>query len=137
MAKMSKSEANAKSRILILDGPDDVRKKIKSAMTDSEPTVRYDWDEKPGISNLLEIMSGATGRSIDELTNEYGDGGYGTFKEAVAESVVEMLAPVRAAYSRLDDGEVARIMRKGALDARTKAEGYQQAVRKAVGLDEV
>ena len=135
--KMSKSEQNEKSRILILDSPDSIRKKIKSAVTDSEPTVRYDWDAKPGVSNLLEIMSAASGRTIDDLVAEYGDRGYGVFKEAVADAVVETLAPVRAAYARLDDSEVARIMRKGALDARTRAEGYQQAVRKAVGLDEV
>ncbi len=136
-AKMSKSDPNEKSRILILDSPDAIRAKVKSAVTDSEPTVRFDWEAKPGISNLLEIMSGATGTTIDSLVAEYGDGGYGRFKEAVAEAVVDSLAPVRAAYARLDDAEVARIMRKGALDARTKAEGYQQAVRKAVGLDAV
>ncbi|MCP3974814.1 MAG: tryptophan--tRNA ligase [bacterium] len=133
-AKMSKSAPNEKSRVLILDSPDVIRKKIKSAVTDSEPTVRYDWDEKPGISNLLEIMSGCTDRSVDDLVSEYADSGYGVFKEAVAEAVVTKLAPIRSAYQQLDDREVARLMQKGALDARTRAEGFAQEIRKVTGL---
>ncbi len=133
-AKMSKSHPNERSRVLILDSPDVIRKRIKSAVTDSEPTVRYDWDAKPGISNLLEIMSGCTGRSVDELAAEFRDSGYGAFKEAVAESVVNRLAPVRSAFQQLDDREVARIMQKGALDARTRAEGFQQEIRRVTGL---
>jgi tryptophanyl-tRNA synthetase len=134
-SKMSKSDKNPKSRIDLLDSPEEIRKKIMSAVTDSEPTVRYDPAEKPGISNLLEIMSACTGRSIDDLVDEYADGGYGAFKEAVADAIVAELAPIRAAYEQLDDDEVARIMQRGALDARTRAEGFQQEVRDAVGLD--
>jgi len=133
-AKMSKSHPNEKSRVLILDTPDIIRKKIKSAVTDSEPTVRYDWDAKPGISNLLEIMSGFTGRSVDDLVAEYGGAGYGVFKEAVAEAVIGGLAAVRSAYQQLDDREVARLMQKGALDARTRAEGFQNEIRRVTGL---
>ena len=133
-SKMSKSHPNAKSRVLILDSPDEIRKKIKSAVTDSEPTVRYDWDEKPGVSNLLEIMSGMSGSAIEDLVDEYATTGYGVFKEAVAESVIERLAPIRSAYMQLDDREVARIMQKGALDARTRAEGFQQEIRRVTGL---
>ncbi len=134
MAKMSKSDPNERSRVLILDSPDVIRKKIKSAVTDSEPTVRYDWDAKPGVSNLLEIMAACTDRSVEDLAAEYADSGYGVFKEAVAEAVIAELAPIRANYQHLIDAEVARVMNKGALDARTKAEGYQQQVRAAVGL---
>ena len=133
-AKMSKSDPNPKSRIDVLDSPDEVRKKIMSAVTDSEPTVRFDRAEKPGISNLLEIMSACTGRSIDDLAEEYADGGYGVFKEAVADAIIAELAPIRSTYQNLDDAEVARILQRGALDARTKAEAYQQEVRDAVGL---
>jgi tryptophanyl-tRNA synthetase len=136
-SKMSKSDANVKSRINIVDGADDIRRKVKSAVTDSDPDVRFDWDAKPGVSNLLEIMADCTGRSTDELVDEYGASGYGRFKEVVAEAIVAELAPVRARFNELEDAEVARIMQKGALDARTKAEGYQQMVRKAVGLDAV
>jgi len=133
-AKMSKSDPNEKSRVLILDSPDVVRKKIKSAVTDSDPEVRFDREAKPGISNLLEIMSSCTGRTIDDLVAEYADGGYGKFKEAVAEAVIAELAPIRSAHQHLDDADVARIMRRGALDARTKAEGFQQIARQATGL---
>jgi tryptophanyl-tRNA synthetase len=136
-AKMSKSDPNPRSRILITDSADEIRKKVKSAVTDSDPDVRYDWDDKPGISNLLEIMADCTGRTIDDLVTEHGSGGYGRFKEVVAEAVIAELAPVRRRFEELDDAEVARLMQKGALDARTQAEGYQQQVRKAVGLDAV
>lgn len=133
-AKMSKSDPDDASRILVLDGPDTIRTRIKRSVTDSGSEVRYDWEEKPGISNLLEIMALFTGTAIPDLEAEYGSGGYGRFKEAVAEAVIDGLAPIRAAYRSLDDAEVERLMQRGALDARTKAEGYQQKVRKRVGL---
>jgi tryptophanyl-tRNA synthetase len=133
-SKMSKSDPNEKSRVLILDSPDVVRKKIKSAVTDSDPEVRFDPKNKPGISNLLEIMASCTDRPIDDLVEEYATGGYGKFKEAVAEAVIAELAPIRSAFQNLEDGDVARVMRRGALDARTKAEGYQQIARQATGL---
>ncbi len=133
-AKMSSSDANPKNRINLDDSPDVIRKKVKSAVTDSDPTVRYDIAEKPGISNLLEIMSATTGRSVDDLAAEYATGGYGRFKEAVAEAIVAELASIRASLQNLDDAEVARLLQKGALDARTRAERHQQDVRDAVGL---
>jgi tryptophanyl-tRNA synthetase len=136
-SKMSKSEQNERSRILIMDSPDEIRRKVKSAVTDSDPDVRYDWDAKPGISNLLEIMSGCTGREIKDLVDEFSSGGYGKFKEAAAEAVVNELAPVRARYHDVELPDVARLMQRGALDARTKAEGYQREVRRAVGLDSI
>jgi tryptophanyl-tRNA synthetase len=133
-AKMSKSDANEKSRVLLLDPPDLVRRKIRGAVTDSEASVRFDWEEKPGVSNLLEIMSAATGRPIPDLSDEYDVSGYGVFKDAVADAVDEVLAPIRNAYADLDDGEVAAVMAKGAETARHQAEGYQRQVRAAVGL---
>jgi tryptophanyl-tRNA synthetase len=133
-AKMSKSDPDESSRILVLDEPEVIRKRIKRAVTDSGRDVRYDWEEKPGISNLIEIMSLFTGTTIDEIEAEYADAGYGTFKDAVAEAVVAGLAPIRSAFLNLDNAEVERLMQKGALDARTRAEGFQQSVRKRVGL---
>ncbi len=130
-------EPNDRSRVLVLDSPDVIRKKVKSAVTDSDPEVRYDREHKAGISNLLEIMAACTGRSTDDLVEEYGSGGYGRFKEAVAEAVIAELAPLRSAYEQLDDAEVARLMQKGALDARTKAEGYQNEIRKLTGLNPI
>ena len=132
--KMSKSEGSAKSRVLLLDSADVIRSKIKSARTDSEPTVRYDWNDKPGVSNLLEIMSASTGEPIPKLADEWATAGYGRFKEAVAEALIADLGPLRTAYQRLDDKEVARLLQRGALDARTQAERYQVQVREAVGL---
>jgi len=133
-AKMSKSDPDEASRILVLDEPDMIRKRLKRAVTDSETDVRYDWANKPGVSNLIEIMSLFTGAAIETIESEYGTGGYGKFKDAVAESVIAGLAPLRSSYQQMDDAEVARLMQRGALDARTKAEGFQQAVRKRVGL---
>jgi len=136
-AKMSKSDPNDRSRILLLDSPDDIVRKVKSAVTDSEPEVRFDWEVKPGISNLLEIMSDCTGTPVADLVDTYANAGYGRFKDAVAEAVVATVDPIRRRYRNLEDGEVTRVMQRGALDARTKAEGYQQQVRKAVGLARV
>ena len=135
-AKMSKSDPNQRSRVLLLDPPDLVRKKIRAAVTDSEPTVRFDWDDKPGVSNLLEIMSAATGTAIPVLVDTYDTAGYGRFKDAVADAVDEVLHPIRAAYADLDDAEVASVMDKGAETARDQAEGYQRQARVAVGLAE-
>ena len=133
-SKMSKSDPDETSRILILDDPDTITKKIKRAVTDSGSEVRYDWEDKPGVSNLIEILSLFTGQSIAGIEVDYGTAGYGTFKGVVAEAIIEGLAPVRRAYMDLDDAEVDRLMRRGALDARTKAEGFQAEVRKRVGL---
>jgi tryptophanyl-tRNA synthetase len=133
-SKMSKSDPDEASRILVLDDPDTIRKRLKRAVTDSEAEVRYDWEAKPGISNLIEIMALFTGNSVESIESEFGTGGYGAFKDAVAESVVAGLAPLRNAYEDLDEADVSRLMQRGALDARTRAEGFQQSVRKRVGL---
>ena len=134
ISKMSKSDPDEGSRILILDDPDTIRQRLKRAVTDSGSDVRYDWEEKPGVSNLMEILSLFTGTDIHSIEAEYGEAGYGAFKEVVAEAVVEGLAPVRRAYQDLDDADVARLMQQGASDAGTRAEGLQQKVRELVGL---
>jgi len=133
-SKMSKSDSDEGSRILILDDPDVIRKRLKRAVTDSGRDVRFDWAEKPGVSNLIEILSLFTGMDIPAIESEYGEAGYGTFKDVVAEAVIEGLAPVRQAYRDLDDAEVTRLMQRGTLDARTRAEGYQARVRELFGL---
>ena len=133
-SKMSKSDPDETSRILILDDPDMIRAKLKRAVTDSETEVRYDWESKPGVSNLIEILSLMTGRTVADIEQEHGAGGYGSFKEAVAEAVVDGLAPIRSSYGEMTDDEVKRIMQRGALDARTRAEGLARQVRRKVGL---
>ncbi|MBT8193814.1 MAG: tryptophan--tRNA ligase [Acidimicrobiia bacterium] len=133
-SKMSKSDPNLGSRILLLDDPDTVRKKIGRAVTDSGSGIEYDWDNKPGITNLLEILSLFTDTAVDALVEEHHDKQYGAFKQLVAEAVVDGLAPIRSAYSSLEDAEVSRLMNKGALDARSSAEKYQVGVREKLGL---
>lgn len=133
-AKMSKSDASSGGYVLLTDEPDVVVKKVKSAVTDSERYVEYDWEKKPGISNLLELASFFSGRSIDSLVEEYHDGGYGPFKQAVADVVVEGLTPIRTRFKSFDDADVQRIMQKGALEARQRSEAEMQSVRRKVGL---
>ncbi|MPZ52422.1 MAG: tryptophan--tRNA ligase [Acidimicrobiia bacterium] len=133
-AKMSKSDPSQASRIDLLDEPDTIRKKIRSSVTDSGREVSYDWENKAGISNLLELFSFFSGAGIDELEAEYSESGYGPFKEAVAEAIVDGLTPIRTRYKDLDEGEVGRIMEQNALQARTQAEASMQGVRAAVGL---
>jgi len=131
---MSKSDPDPASRILILDDPATIRRRVKRAVTDSGTEVRFDWTQKAGISNLMEMYSLFTGASMDSIEAEFGTGGYGRFKEAVAEAVVAGLAPFRQAYAALDDAEVRRIMEAGAAAARERAEGFQERVRRRVGL---
>ena len=133
-SKMSKSDPTQGSRILLLDEPDVVRKKIGRAVTDSGTGIEYDWEKKPGITNLLEILSLFQDTAVETLVNEHHDRQYGEFKQLVAEAVVDGLAPIRSAYSALEDEEVSRLMNKGALDARSSAEKYQVGVREKVGL---
>lgn len=133
-AKMSKSDPDPRSRILMFEQPDEISAKIKVAVTDSERYVEYDWEHKPGISNLLELMSFFSGTEIGKLVEEYHSSGYGTFKQAVAESIAEGLSPIRRSYQQLQDGDVVRILERGALDARHQAEQTMVSVRQAVGL---
>lgn len=134
MSKMSKSDENPKATLLLTDTPDDVLRKIKGAVTDTGTEVVYDWETKPGISNLLEIFSYFSERSIDELVAEYRTGGYGRFKDAVAEAVAAGIAPIREAYESLSDQEVSRVMSDSAEKARASAEETMKLVREAVGL---
>lgn len=92
--KMSKSASNAGSYILLLDSPDEIMRKFKRAVTDSESDVRF-AEHKPGVSNLLSIYSAASGRSVSELEEAFSGRGYGEFKPAVAEAVIERLRPIR------------------------------------------
>ena len=133
-SKMSKSDPNQGSRVLLLDEPDVVRKKVGRAVTDSGTGIAYDWDTKPGITNLLEILALFTESPVAELVDEHADKQYGEFKQLVSEAIIDGLAPIRSAYSALEDEEVSRLMQKGALDARSSAERFQVAVREKVGL---
>lgn len=134
--RMSKSASSPKGVVGLLDEPKRLAKKIRSAVTDSDTEVRYDRAAKAGISNLLEIMSAATGRSISDLEAEFGGGGYGAFKTAVADAVVEMLRPVQERYADLvgDPGEVQRVLADGAARAREVSVPKLQKAKEAMGF---
>ncbi len=93
--KMSKSDTAAGSCVYLMDRPEDIMRAFKRAVTDSETAVRYDPAGKKGVSNLMTIYSAATGRSFEEIENEFEGRGYGAFKTAVGEAVVELLRPIR------------------------------------------
>lgn len=133
-AKMSKSDPQVKSRISLLDDSDTIRKRIRSAVTDSNPEVRYDIKEKPGISNLLEIMSACTGDSVETLADRHAGGGYGAFKDAVADAVVAEVSPFKGRFESLRNGDVRTMLHEGGVRAHSMAEEYQLEVRKAVGI---
>lgn len=133
-SKMSKSDPSEKSRIHLTDSTDEIMKKIKSAVTDTGTEVAFDRDRKPGISNLLEIGSYFTGRSVDDLVEEYRSSGYGHFKQAVAEAVAGGIEPIREAYLGMSDEEVAKVMTSSAERARIMAEETMGDVRAVVGL---
>jgi tryptophanyl-tRNA synthetase len=122
--KMSTTLSSEQGAVYIDDSPDAIRKKFKSAVTDSGREVRYDPAEKPGVSNLLEIMSVATGESIDALAKRFESSGYGDLKEAVGESVVELLTPIRERFEQLrgDERELQRLLGIGAEKARRTSE---------------
>jgi tryptophanyl-tRNA synthetase len=106
--------------VRLVDEPDVIRKKFKTAVTDSGREVLHDPAEKPGISNLIEIMSVATGDSIAEIESRYDGAGYGQFKQDVGEAVVALVAPIQERFRdlRSDDAELQRLLRIGADKAR-------------------
>jgi tryptophanyl-tRNA synthetase len=118
--KMSKSRGSQQGTVLLLDSPDVIRKKFKSAVTDSGAEVRHDPEEKPGVSNLIEIMSVATGESIADIESRYDGSGYGQFKADVGDAVVTLVEPIAQRYEELrsDPGELKRLLVMGADKAR-------------------
>jgi tryptophanyl-tRNA synthetase len=134
--KMSTSMSSEQGAVYVEDSPDAIRKKFKSAVTDSGREVRYDPVEKPGVSNLLEIMSVATGEPIEALEKRFADAGYGDFKAAVGESVVELLTPIRERYEalRADERELQRLLAMGAEKARRVSEPTLQEMYDRMGF---
>jgi tryptophanyl-tRNA synthetase len=134
--KMSKSEESPQGTIGVLADAKAITKKIKSAVTDSDTAVRHDRDAKPGVSNLIEIYAAVTGHNIAAVEKEFSNAGYGQFKGAVAEAVVEYLRPVQARYEELaaDPTEVDRLLAIGADAATTIADGVLARATRAAGL---
>ena len=133
--KMSKSIGGG-GTLWVLDEPNVLTKKIKSAVTDLGREVVFDVETKPGISNLLTILSVATGKAVTELEAAYAGKGYGDFKGDVADAVVELFAPVRERYTSLvaDRGHLDAVLAAGAARAREVAVGTMDTVRNRVGL---
>jgi tryptophanyl-tRNA synthetase len=119
--KMSTTNGTPQGTVLVLDDADTIRKKFKTAVTDSGREIRYAPDEKPGVSNLIEILSVASGRAFSELENDYDGKGYGDLKTDVGEAVVELFRPIQQRYAELrgDEGELRRLLRIGADKAQT------------------
>lgn len=136
--KMSKSDENEKGFISMLDEPKKIEKKVKSAVTDSEGIVKYDKENKPGVSNLLTIYSSCTGESIEALEEKYTGKGYGDFKQGVAEAVIGVLKPIQDKYNALiNSEELDDILDNGAEKAAHTANKTLAKAKKAVGLGRV
>ncbi|WP_163935584.1 tryptophan--tRNA ligase [Paraferrimonas sp. SM1919] len=136
--KMSKSDDNPNNIIGLLEDPKKIIKKVKKAVTDSEepPVVRFDVEQKPGVSNLLSLLSGCTGKSIKALEAEFEGQMYGHLKVATAEAVVAMLEPIQARYKeiRADEAYLEQVMKEGAEKARARAQKTIKDVYQKIGL---
>ncbi len=136
--KMSKSDTNPGNFIGLLEDPKKIAKKIKRAVTDSdeEANIYFDLEEKPGVSNLLSLLSCATGKTVAELVPEYEDKMYGHLKGDVANAVVELLEPIQAKFHeyRADQAFLEEVMRKGAEKASERASKVLAKVYEAVGF---
>lgn len=135
-SKMSKSGANPKGLVNLLDAPKTSAKRIKSAVTDDLGSVAFDRENQPGVSNLLVIQSALTGESIDSLVEKYAGQGYGHLKVDTADALQEFTTPLKARYEELmaDRGELERILAKGAETAQEIAQPLVDAVYEKVGF---
>jgi tryptophanyl-tRNA synthetase len=134
-AKMSKSDPNPNACVYILDSKDDIIRKFKKAVTDSDAEVRY-AEEKPGLSNLMSIYRAFTGKSFDEIESEFRGKGYGDFKCAVGEACADGLSPVRDEFSRLiaDKAYLESVMKAGAEEAHYHALRTMSKVKRKIGF---
>jgi tryptophanyl-tRNA synthetase len=132
--KMSKSATSDAGCVYLLDTPAAIMKKFKRAVTDSESDVFYDREKKPGVSNLLDILSAATGTAPHDLAANYSQ--YGPLKTDAGEAVVSMLAPIQERYNELmtDRAELQRLLRKGADKARAVASSTLDRAKQAIGF---
>lgn len=136
LKKMSKSDESKIGTILLDDDAETITKKIMKAVTDADSVVKYDPEAKPAISNLMVIHHHMTGKTMEEIEAEFAGKGYGDFKKAVAEGVVNHLAPItkRIQELRADPSELNQILDEGAAKAREIAKAKLDQVKKKVGL---
>ena len=137
-AKMSKSDTNQNAVVYILESKDDIMRKFKKAVTDSEAEVRYSED-KPGVSNLMTIYRAFTGKTFDEIESEFSGRGYGDFKLAVGEVTADALSPVREEFARLmaDKAYLEGVMKAGAESAGRAAARTMSKVKRKLGFLDV
>jgi tryptophanyl-tRNA synthetase len=133
-SKMSKSATSDSGLVYLLDDNASISKKFKRAVTDSDGEVKYDVANKPGISNLLDILSASTGKPVAELANQYSQ--YGTLKSDTGDAVIAVVEPIRARFQELmqDKGELARLLSIGNERARNVAAVTLQRAHSAIGL---
>ena len=133
--KMSKSDPED-TYIAILDKPEIIRKKLRRAVTDSENSVVFDPENKPGVANLMSIMSALTSKTMDQITADYDAQGYGKFKDAVADCVISALEPIQAEYERIsaDKAYLQQVMDSGKDRASALAHRTMLKVRKKLGI---
>ncbi|QFJ55468.1 tryptophan--tRNA ligase [Pseudobutyrivibrio xylanivorans] len=136
--KMSKSDENVNATIYLVDDRDTIIRKFKKAVTDSDAEVRYDVENKPGVSNLMEIYGVVTGKSMEEVEREFDGKGYGDFKLAVGESVADLLDPfhVRCAELEQDKTYINECIKENAEKASYFANKTLRKVHKKLGLTE-
>ena len=135
LKKMSKSDPDQKACLVLLDEENVIRKKIGSAVTDSEGSIIFDPVNKPGVSNLLTIMSCCSGKSIEELVEEYNGKGYGEFKKAVADSVVNILKPIQDKYKEyINSPYIDEVLNQGREKASYFASKMVNKVKRKIGL---
>ncbi|SMF65066.1 tryptophanyl-tRNA synthetase [Paenibacillus uliginis N3/975] len=134
-SKMSKSNPNQNSYVSLLDDPAVIRKKFSRAVTDSEMNVRYDWDTKPEVSNLIEIYSVFSGDSIETIEKRYEGQGYGALKKELAEVVITKLEPIQKTYHEIvHSEELDNILKDGARRANEAAQDTLLAAKRAMGF---
>ena len=134
--KMSKSADSPNNYIALLDSPDTIREKIKSAVTDSGSEIKYDEKNKPAMSNLLNIYSLFSKKSTTDLEKEYAGKNYSIFKKDLAEVIIAGLSPVQKKYKELEASpdQVKKILKEGAQKARQIASQTMKEVREKVGF---
>ena len=137
-SKMSKSDPTG--CVFLMDSPEEIARKFKRAITDSdtERCVRYDPENKPGVANLMNIYASVTGKSFDEIESEFAGKGYGVFKPAVGDAVIETLRPIREEAERIlaDKAYLKQVYTDGAMKASSVARKTLRKVYKRVGLVE-
>ncbi|MGM1045582.1 MAG: tryptophan--tRNA ligase [Bacillota bacterium] len=134
-SKMSKSNPNQNSYVSLLDDPAVIRKKFSRAVTDSEMNVRYDWDTKPEVSNLIEIYSVFSGDSIETIEKRYEGQGYGALKKELAEVVITKLEPIQKTYHEIvHSEELDNILKDGARRANEAAQDTLLTAKRAMGF---